>query len=464
MKIGVILVIFILFSLNVFADDFNLQISNEDNIITLIWNNIFYEEIEYEIPTIPGDDVSLAPEESIMGSEITTGAVVDGFFSNIFSNIVNVFRNLFGLNPVGTDMGKGYIIHKYNPEKIEFIRGDLNYFNCEITCSYTYTEEINGDYTYTITSVSGRDSEKSTESESITIGTDLECDEDNPCEDGYECDENECVVVEPDSGDELNCAEDGSCPPSHTCNIETNICIEDEVSLECENGAEETKPCNFDIGICQKPGIEKRICVEGVWGEFGGCDIPEEIKCSETNNNCESEMCDLDTSSCMPVEFEMEETVCNDNLDTDCDGLIDCEDDDCNPFPECVENNSNLETPCEVNGDCELDEECINGICFPLEDLGCEFDEECEINEKCENSICVIDESFALGDTFSEAGSSEGSSSRDVTGRSQVDDYDNYYPEDYESDLSLWIWLIIFVVLLGGGITGIWFYFFKWKK
>src|SRR3989344_7745251 len=45
-KIGIIfiMVMFFLFGLVVFANDFNLQASVENNEVTLTWNNIFYEE------------------------------------------------------------------------------------------------------------------------------------------------------------------------------------------------------------------------------------------------------------------------------------------------------------------------------------------------------------------------------------------------------------------------------------
>ena len=146
---------FFILSFNVIADSFNLRASVQEKEVTLTWNNIFYESCNkgekkceemnvmacennqwnmvesctYQcedgqcIIKEVSEDGGTAPNEgsSISGIDnnelITTGATVNvkkGFFSRIFYSIVNTFRKVFGLSPVGISVGeKGYIIYKH---------------------------------------------------------------------------------------------------------------------------------------------------------------------------------------------------------------------------------------------------------------------------------------------------------------------------------------------------------------
>ncbi len=75
--------------------------------------------------------------------------------------------------------------------------------------------------------------------------------------------------------------------------------------------------------------------------------------------------CPLDCSA--PASSELPGSTCDDGLDNDCDGLMDCADPDCNADPVC-------EVPtCDNDGVCELGEDCNNcpNDCFLGEGASC---------------------------------------------------------------------------------------------
>src|SRR3989344_421554 len=517
---------FFILSFNVIADSFNLRASVQEKEVTLTWNNIFYESCNkgekkceemnvmacennqwnmvesctYQcedgqcIIKEVSEDGGTAPNEgsSISGIDnnelITTGATVNvkkGFFSRIFYSIVNTFRKVFGLSPVGISVGeKGYIIYKHvETSESEQISGSLSDFNCNEQCSYSYTEETDGTYTYSVAStvnnkveenseisipieivIEPSEPEGAAEEPGCTTNEDcdegyncventciaFECDENNPCEEGYNCIENECVVIElecdennpcPDENkecniethtcvdiaQEINCDSQGNCLEGYTCNIETNICIEEETPLAapqqntCEAGDTETQECNFDVGICQKPGIKTRTCTEdGIWGEFSQCDIPEEEKCN-SEEDCESGLCYLDLNSCLPVEFEDSEITCDDELDNDCDELSDCDDEDCG---------------------CEPQDNGGSGGNAPSDN--------------------IPEEQELAGDTFTVESEGKNAPARDVVGRIEQDEYETQYQE--RKGMSILTWIVIFFVLLVVGVAALYLYLFKFRK
>lgn len=467
MKKSVILVLmFVLFSLFVSGERITLEVTVESNDITFNWNNIFYEIPEPVCGdgTVDGDEecddgnrengdgcsiiceiedeeAPGEPLESNSGLEILTTEAIkenEGFFSKIFNSVINVFRKLFGGETVSENISRGsYTLYKsINGVEEEIIQGTDIDFNCEETCTYSFEEE-DGNYTYYIIA-SGKKISNNVR-KIIGEGDTLECNIiNNPCTNpNKECnEEGVCVDItsEVECSDTIAC-EDGKECVNSVCVVPEETCVVDEVDTEnCEP---------FDLGICQKPQTKTRTCIEIEgelsWGEFSSCSIAEDQKCSEEVNNCESEMCDIDTNSCMPAEFEMEESDCEDGLDTDCDGDVDCEDSDCSDFSDCI------------NNDPEPDDDPNN--------LGCEFDEECESNEICDAGECILDEAFFEDDTASRGSSNRGSSSRDVTGRLQNDGYDTNVAEG--KGLSLRTWIIVLVIILFVGVAGIYLFIFK---
>jgi len=438
MKKVVIFFILILFSLSVYAANFDLTVSNDKRLVTIEWNNIF---LEGDIPPTnvnlgedsPDDGEVIPDDGGIEG--LTTEAIFDnGFFPNVFLSIKNVFRGLFGLVPVGVFIEENYIISKYPDTPGQSVadgeiisEGLSNEFSCNEKCSYSYTETTSGTYSYELVAgdeISGRSS-------IITI---YECYINRDCSDGYICENNECEeeIVIPTT----RCEDDTDCEEGKECN-EEDVCVDIILDGTCEVGFEETQECNFDFGICQVSGIKTRICSEeGTWGEFSECDLEE--KCSEANNFCDFG-CDVDTGLCMPEAYEETETVCDDELDTNCNGLTDCEDGDCSSFPDCIPDDDN-----------NLDDECEESL-------------DCEDNEICEEGECILDESYNLGNTNTEGNTDDTSSSRDITRRYEEDEYyEDQYPK--RGGISFVTWLMIWVILLFVGVATIYFYLFKFKK
>ncbi len=75
---------------------------------------------------------------------------------------------------------------------------------------------------------------------------------------------------------------------------------------------------------------------------------------------------------------------CNDEIDNDCDGPIDCDDGDCKHRPTC------LNTKCTADEDCKGYQTCKNGICRLLICKGCAHPEDhtCQKWECCGKKDC----------------------------------------------------------------------------
>lgn len=101
----------------------------------------------------------------------------------------------------------------------------------------------------------------------------------------------------------------------------------------CVEGSNQS--CGSDIGICS---FGKQICVNGEWGECIGGINP------------------------WPNE------TCNNNLDDDCDGFVDDEDDECQEGEIVVSGNVTIPS---LDEDCEFDEDCNEG--FSCEEGKCKI-------------------------------------------------------------------------------------------
>ena len=136
-----------------------------------------------------------------------------------------------------------------------------------------------------------------------------------------------------------------------------------------------TTPGGFfttEASMCMDPACgESSLCV---WGQqTGGC--VADVDCGE------GQYCD-DNSECQPISPNIE--LCNDGLDNDGDGAIDCGDIiDCSNEQVCGGTGS-----CELDADCETNEICDGGMCILNIDCNAEID--CPQDMVCsEDNICV---------------------------------------------------------------------------
>jgi len=138
------------------------------------------------------------------------------------------------------------------------------------------------------------------------------------------------------------------------------------VPLQCGNGAcvFGENPCNCPADCGSAPGNEA-ACSDGVDDD---CDLL--IDCADPDcggeASCAGVVCDGDLvcetgeESCICYidcgAAPIRESVCDDGIDDDCDGLTDCDDGmDCAVAPPCIGPG-----PCDTDGVCETGEDCVN--------------------------------------------------------------------------------------------------------
>ncbi len=132
--------------------------------------------------------------------------------------------------------------------------------------------------------------------------------------------------------------------------------------------------------------------------------------------------------------------ICGNNIDDDADGILDCGELECSTDFSCHCQNAEKdadedglncggldcqpctgEVGCSSDTDCSFGEECVLGECVQKAETPvseCETDNDCDEGEKCDSGNCVAEEEAP--------------------------------PADKESSL-WWLWLIILLVVLGGG-------------
>ena len=157
----------------------------------------------------------------------------------------------------------------------------------------------------------------------------------------------------------------------------------------------------------------------GPYGEFvawGTCDGAQ-LPTAEVVGNSIDEDCDGDAPGgpmCRASEFGMDVTACTDGVDTDCDGLIDCDDPDCAPHLTCSSRcipsefgelcDDRLDNDCDGLADCADDECAMSTACyrpppdprcvpaFPfIAEIACSDtrDNDCDGRIDCDDSDCT---------------------------------------------------------------------------
>ena len=589
------MVMFFLFGLVVFANDFNLQASVENDKVTLTWNNVFHEEPQVKEPEsgleckTDGDcsdgemcsatnecifkddsngnvdekkeeennDVEDPLEKEKQDEEIincdvdnicpvgyicnekeelceldtlsgggTGGAVVKiqgGFFSKVLANVLNFFKGLFGGEPVGISVSdvEGYIIYKHEQTGTseEVIHdGSLSDFNCDKTCSYSYTEEVKGFYSYSVSSTlnnqvkeeSGKTNpiEVIIESEGEILNNEEECVTNEECSEGYNCVENECVLIEL----EIECDENKPCLDVNK-ECKENICVDKSIpELECD----ENNPCE-----------EEFECVDNV------CNLIEsETECN-TDNDCDTGfVCNLENNICVVLNEEPECNIdeeciiygdnffCNENkicvaLDIEELSEIECNTENIGKeeFQECdfdvgicqkaglkvrtcIQEENEISwtdfSECDISEEekCTSGDDCDSGMCdlninsclpFEFEDFETEcsdsLDNDCDRLSDEEDDDCFVEENEDTVNNNSEGNLSEVLEQPSTRELSYGDEnlVNRGLGGTFEDDvvgsqrlgglkISLLTYIIISFVVLIVGSTAIYFYMFKFRK
>ncbi len=179
------------------------------------------------------------------------------------------------------------------------------------------------------------------------------------CNDGID---NDCDGLT-DSDDE-DCSGDPSCAPEESTCKNTEECCDD---LKCKKQTDSPE--------------DKICCSKDMCASTEGC--AEENTCITTNfkNRGEIEVV------CAHESWRPETThewSCMDKIDNDCDGAIDCEDEDCNTRAMC-------NPKCTTDNECSSRETCKNGKCTRLFCKGCAYPEDhiCKDWECCTKRDCA---------------------------------------------------------------------------
>lgn len=160
----------------------------------------------------------------------------------------------------------------------------------------------------------------------------------DPCSSGFDC------VEGNDTCTPVYCG-DGVCGDVEDCDNCPEDCISDSVSIStC--GACFKEKCD---GVCH-PNKEDASC----------SDCPQSFCCGDgvCNGEEDSRNCERD---CGPPPPLPDPEICDDGIDNDQDGNIDCADFDCTGNKACL---------CTQKGEfCSSGEECCSGLCHPVKEV-----------------------------------------------------------------------------------------------
>lgn len=177
----------------------------------------------------------------------------------------------------------------------------------------------------------------------------------DPCSTGESCDENNDMCV--------SLCGNGVCDQGENCSSCPGDCISGSSGGTCSScfkGVCDGK-CNpnkdsSDCSDCWS----NYCCGDGVCegdenGDNCAIDCPVSV-CGDGTCDYDEDQCNC-SADCGAPGIE----ICNNNLDDDCDGLVDCDDSDCTGDPVCAACKGFKES-CSTNGEC-CSGKCKNGVC-----------------------------------------------------------------------------------------------------
>ena len=253
------------------------------------------------------------------------------------------------------------------------------------------------------------------------------CDEDNPCPEGYACQESTTV----DGGESVQCvAESGQCACSETS---TNLALSTPCSVTNEWGScQGLRRCAPDgLEACDAAEPSEEIC-NGIDDDCDG-EI-DETSCDD-GNPCTEDLCageagcqyeDLDGVACEDEDACTETDTCAQGVclgtTVTCDDENPCTLDGCLPESGCTFEAATL--PCDDGDPCTLSDLCEDGACTPgttidcddqnpcTEDacngvsgcdhipneLPCDDQNACTVGDQCQGGVCKATASLACDD------------------------------------------------------------------
>ena len=196
----------------------------------------------------------------------------------------------------------------------------------------------------------------------------VDCDDGNPCTADLWNATLGCIN-DPTPNNGLACDDGDLCTTGEICGA--GVCV-GGVQISCDDGNPCTDDmCNFASGCMNDPNPNDGFacddgiicttgdtCVAGVCSGYSGtqlCDLQNGV-CAGSTKYCSEptgwQTCSGQDYSAYSPDYESYEISCNDGLDNDCDGLIDCDDDDCASVCLLV-----------IGESCTGPSECLSGFC-----------------------------------------------------------------------------------------------------
>ncbi|MFC1591317.1 hypothetical protein ACFL43_02210 [Thermodesulfobacteriota bacterium] len=200
------------------------------------------------------------------------------------------------------------------------------------------------------------------------------------CDDGDICTLDSCTLVAGgcyhqsiscDDGDA--CTED-LCDPATGCVNQAIVCDDDDACTE--------DSCNPLLGCVYQPinCDDGNVCTDEICSE-GVCQYANNGAPCSDSNACTENQCS--GGSCIVVG----ENCCDDNLDNDLDGRMDCADDDC----ACHE--------CDVDGECDDGNVCTNDVCAGGVCQHTNNSAPCSDSNACAENACYLGSCIVVGES-----------------------------------------------------------------
>ena len=229
------------------------------------------------------------------------------------------------------------------------------------------------------------------------------CQDASGCGVGTSCSRGVCEpLVNEQCATDADCGVGTACV-DNTCQSNSPVCTTD---ADCASG----ERCDDSSKVCV--AVPAEICCNGLDDDGDGLidsndiddclqEVCEPVSCQQDADCGSREVC-FDGRCTVPFD-----EVCDDTVDNDLDGLVDCADTDCAAVPQCQGPVSCLDdvqcapgqicdgglcvttTPCVMNDDCGIGTECVDGTCRS-NSPACLSDDECQPDELCSEGLCVV--------------------------------------------------------------------------